>query len=367
MLKPNTSDSWIAEDIALDTAYQLLKATSFTEVYPQKAGANCTGVLVKKWAYPWLVSLEKSDKREKYVWSYGKEDGVNGFRLAGHVWIWMALKAMEHEDEKSRNRTREVVTEFPEGLRGPKSSMGIPSEEDFMRLKKKYDSLIVQRNILRRFTTENNAQKRMMAVARSARETKFAFHPRDTAFYAMDHGFFLQGSSLHNSWNNTIKAQPSQEENQEMWWERSLHYALSIIIGSRNLQYNNMTPGQLTKTAAKTLFRIGSPNGSFPGMLDMITNEPLQDVIHEERDRDFHYRSNFEIHYVLLTYADKINSHFDESSTTSIASSGSSRPHRAQGPDQPQVPTDNHRGRLKNGTANNNHAWKSNRSSRSRT
>ncbi|KUI53688.1 hypothetical protein VP1G_01109 [Cytospora mali] len=187
---------------------------------------------------------------------------------------------------------------------------------EFPGLKLKPDMLPVLkwREVLRRFTTENDARKRLLAVTRSPRATRFLFHARDTAlFYGLDDDLFIQDTSIHKLWTNTIESQSYHEENQETWWDSAMRYALSIVIGCRERRINDRTPDELVRTAIETLFRISSPNGFVPRQLDMTTKEPLEDIIYEESDRDSHYHTNFEIQYVLLTHANKINDVIDRS------------------------------------------------------
>lgn len=312
MCKPETSESWIPEDGFVDTAYQILKATSITKLYPPKVYQQHTvpawvGEIVREWVYPWVSALDKCDKRGKYAWPHVRDDGVNRFRLDDHVWAWMALNSLEVENIKVWKPVQELVSLPSEEGKGTEPSTSAQSKDEINRLSQKFTASVVQREVLRRFTTENDARKRMLAVTRSPRETRFLFHSHDTAlFYGLDKGFFLEDGSIHEPWTNTIVSQPYHEENQETWWQDALRYALSIVIGTRGHRINNRTSEELVKVATETLFRIASPNGCFPGQLD-ITKKPLEEVFSEEQDRDSYYHANFEIQYILLTHADDLN------------------------------------------------------------
>ncbi|ROW14042.1 hypothetical protein VPNG_04041 [Cytospora leucostoma] len=339
-MNTESTSSWVPKDSFVDTAFQLLKITSFTKEYQQADNAHSKR-LIKDYASAWLMWLEKSDQRTKYAWPHAVEDGINIFRLDDHVWIWMALKSLEDEFVNFWRLVQAKVPELAKGNKDTKTPMEAPSKDEVTVWSRKYSSLVIQREVLRRFTTENDARKRLLAVTRSTRETRVLFHARDTAlFYGQDKDFFLQNTSTTEPWSRTIKSQLHHEENQELWWENAMRYALSIVVGSRGYRINSRPPDELVRTATEALFRIASPNGFFPGQLDMMTQVPFEDIIYEESDRDFYYHTNSEIQYVLLTHADNINNAFDSYQTSgSAATSGTSNMDDGPRPGRPPLGT----------------------------
>ncbi|KAF9875003.1 hypothetical protein CkaCkLH20_07697 [Colletotrichum karsti] len=166
----------------------------------------------------------------------------------------------------------------------------------------KFDSREVQRKILQRFTVENDvSKKRMLAMTRSLRETRFLFHASDTAlFYGIEWDFFLKETPFKEVWENTIQAQIHHSENSETVWDNSIRYALAIMMGTRGISINTRLPHELVRSSLDVLFRATSPNGLFNGRLDEITKEPA--LFSGEMDRDFYFRATFEIPYIFLTH-----------------------------------------------------------------
>ncbi|KAL2874108.1 hypothetical protein SGCOL_010696 [Colletotrichum sp. CLE4] len=181
----------------------------------------------------------------------------------------------------------------------------VPSDED--KLFRQFGPDTIHRDILRRFTVENDvSKKRMLATTRSSRETRFLFHASDTAlFYGIEWDFFLP-TLIDEVWDNTIEAQLHHNENSETGWDNSIRYALAIMMGTRNMRLNKRSSKDLVKSAFDVLFRTTSPNGLFYGQLDGTTKEPMLFV--SEADRDFYFHASFEIPYILLTHCWKINS-----------------------------------------------------------
>lgn len=148
----------------------------------------------------------------------------------------------------------------------------------------------------------------MLAVSRSPRETRFLMHSRDTAlFYNEMSNFLGEDSSLHELWRSTIDCQRYHDESQEPNWEKSLRYALCVVVGTRGLTVNNRSPDELVRTAVNILFRSSSPNGLFPGTLVHSVDGKLQGLFSEESQRDAYYHAGFEIAYVLLTHAHQVS------------------------------------------------------------
>lgn len=255
-----------------------------------------------------------------FAWPHAAEDGVEKFRLADHRWIWNTLKALEDVGVSNHQKTTTNLVQKPQEywtgeekwlyyLYG-RNALGLDRKQAYQ----KFDQVTmrlspddVQRSVLQRFTTDNViSKKRMLALTRSLRETRFLFHARDTAlFYGQDRGFFLPRSSFGGLWNNSIEAQPYHSENQDHGWDNALRYALGIVVGCRDLTLNKRRPEELVRRCVEVLIRSSSHNGFFPGQLDEATQEPT--LFFEKEERDFYYHAGFEINYILLNHSRKIN------------------------------------------------------------
>lgn len=176
-------------------------------------------------------------------------------------------------------------------------------------MRKSFASEVVQREVSKRFTTENDVfQKRMLAVTRSPRETRFLLHSRDTAlFYNEMYDFLGKNTSIQELWNNTIDCQMYHEGYQESTWENPLRYALSIIMGTQGLRIDKRPPDEMLKTATDVIFRSSSGNGFFPGRIEPLKKTPVDVSFIAEEDRDFYYHVSFEIPYILLTHACQVS------------------------------------------------------------
>ncbi|KAK0724383.1 hypothetical protein B0H67DRAFT_550166 [Lasiosphaeris hirsuta] len=172
---------------------------------------------------PWGTTLtdQRVDKRRRYAWPHDLDEGVNLFRLDDHIWVWRALKSLEDLDAWE---------------------------------------------VLGRFTTVNDvSRRRMLAVTRSARETRLMFHARDTVlFYSMDWGFPLNDGTLFDVWEDTVDAQSRHDGNQETSWDNAIRYALAVLMGSRGYRINKRQPEDLATSAFKTLLRSTGRNPHNP-------------------------------------------------------------------------------------------------------
>lgn len=293
MDKPERSLSWVAEGRLLDTAFQILKASACMELWERSSIIEPK--LMSEWASSWLTEMVKLDKRKKYAWPHAEYEGVKTFRLDEHVWIWRALKSLELKDHKAWN---EMSRDNPAQL----------SKHDIARLRQTFSSEVFRREVLLRFTAENDIlRKWMLAVTRSPRETRFVLHARDTSlFYDGIFDFLGNDTSARELWNSTIDCQMYHDGNRESSWEKPLRYALCIMMGTRGLTINNKLPNLMVQMATDILFRSSSPNGLFPGMIEVWTNKPVGEPSIEEKDRDSYYHASFEIPYILLTHANQI-------------------------------------------------------------
>ncbi|ROW15591.1 hypothetical protein VPNG_02145 [Cytospora leucostoma] len=288
-----------------DTPFQILKIVDCIQCYSNKGNEDMLRQLLGEVQAPWLQELHKIIQGKKFAWPRSKDAGVDKFRLDDHFWVWKALKSLEDLGVCSNQQPREPVA--------LDTTPGFDVRE-FAKVAKRLQSGNVQREILQRFTTENDVtRKRMLAVTRSARETRFLFHARDTAlFYGSDCDFFMPGSDFHELWENSIEAQIYHDENRETDWENAIRYALGIMAGTRDHCLNQQQSAtNLVKECVEVLIRSGGHNGFFAGQLDRATKEPI--LFLDDKDVEFYHHADFEINYILLTHAKRIESIYQES------------------------------------------------------
>lgn len=300
-------------DHVRDTAFQILKVTEFSNVFNdhEDGESSLVGEIISQWGQGWVRWLEKSDRRGSLAWYHNEDKGLKFFRLDDHIWIWMALKAMESEKlgiwdvlhDKAQRDDRSSL----------KSSEAANADEILQR-GRKFASWSFQREVLLKFTTENEVLGgKMVALARSPRETRFLLHARDTAIlYGQDMGFFPEDELFREAWKNTLDAQRFHENNQESRWDNALRYALSLMLGIRGHQINDRKPGPTVRAATEVLLRSSGENGLFPGKLDTVTKIALEDVFRVEKDADSCYEAGFEIPSIFLTYAEAIGAIVDD-------------------------------------------------------
>ncbi|KAH6643260.1 hypothetical protein BKA67DRAFT_665085 [Truncatella angustata] len=314
------SPSWRPDNSLTDNPFHILKAGNYAAVFPEDKSTSIE--VVRDMYIPWLRNLEEQDKRNCFAWPHAHESDINVFRLDDHVWIWKALKVIDElglwtMTDRNQTMSGETATDSR-----------VSMYDDIRRWSRIYEYRNVQREMLRRFTTESEvSRKRMLAVTRSPRETRFLFHARDTVlFYEFDN-FLLPETSFRPVWENTIEAQKHHDDNQETRWDNALRYALSILMGTRGYSINKeKSPRQLVETSLHTLLKISSHNGLFTGQLDETMKEPC--LFYREADRDFYFHASFEIPFVILTRAHELGreSQYDPEKYTAEGSSATSNP-----------------------------------------
>lgn len=310
---PESSDSWAPSDHVRDTAFQILKVMEFTNAFndDEDGESSLVGEIISQWGRGWVRWLERSDRRESLSWYHKEDQGLKVFRLDDHIWIWRALKAMEDK----RLGVWAILCGRAQRIdKGSSTDYDTPEVDEMLRCRRKLASQAVQQEVLKNFTAEHEIlRKRMVALTRSPRDTRFLLHARDTALlYGQDMGFFTQETSILEAWKNTIDVQRFHENNHEAQWDNALRYALAIMLGIRGHQINNKEPGHTVRAATEVLLRSSGENGLFPGKLDITTKGPLQKVFHREQDADSYYTACFEIPYLFLIHAKDIESLVDD-------------------------------------------------------
>ncbi|KAJ4409439.1 hypothetical protein N0V82_009480 [Gnomoniopsis sp. IMI 355080] len=320
-ITPRDSNTWQPDDAITDTPFQILKMVEYRRMCNNDDDRKAVDEHLLQIWIPWLLELDKIDRRSMSAWPHAFREGVNIFRLDDHVWVWRALKSLEN---LGLWKTLPPLTSIRNGKvsgEDPISKCIFQSYgperdnlndkvilENFEKIAKRLSPGDVQRNVLQRFTSENDldvSRKRMLAVTRSPRETRFLLHSRDTSlFYVEELGFFLPESPYHELWENTLAAQLHHDENKETNWDNAIRFARGIVAGSKEAPLNNKDPTELVRICVEVLIRSSSHNGFIPGQLDEATKEPR--LFYEEEDVNFYYHAGFEINHILLTYAGRI-------------------------------------------------------------
>ncbi|WYZ44183.1 hypothetical protein EsH8_VII_000619 [Colletotrichum jinshuiense] len=305
--------SSIPNNSVLNAAFHIIKAFDFARQFEKQDDLGIARRFIQGVTMDWILSLEKLDKRRCYVWPHAQVEGYDcdKYRLNEHVWIWRALKLLNDDlrqpfDASPRQDGREAH-------RSPASS---PTNREKDKISDRpgqssrhafEDPNKTQREILQRFTTENDvSKKRMLATTRTSRKTRFLFHASDTAlFYGVEWNFFLRNTSFEELWENTMEAQIYHAENLETRWDDSIRYALAIMAGTRNRTVNKQSPQDLVRSSLGVLLQTIGPNGLFYGSLDSATEYPTLPLSRAERE--FYFHASFEIPYILLTHCRKID------------------------------------------------------------
>lgn len=251
----------------------------------------------------WIKRLDQSNSRGNYAFSQEfkeiwaethdarrpDDDEDAKFRLVDHVMICLAVQCVPElglgDDIKQM-----LEDVFP---------------YDDARLK-----------VLKRFTLEGPVSKqRTLATCRTATETRFLFHSKDTfLFQAMEMRFFQDSERSSNDsqtktkstlrytdtrWRNTIEAQSYHDEYQYFEWEKPLWYALAFILGCQRKQINKSSIDDTLRTTSNALLDQSFPNGLLPGRLNEY-QEPIP--FNDEVKRDSYWHATIETLNVLWAH-----------------------------------------------------------------
>ncbi|TGO39851.1 hypothetical protein BHYA_0046g00040 [Botrytis hyacinthi] len=316
-------------NILTDTAFQIIKAGEFAEHYSKDPGKN-EWQLARKFvglAYSnWITHLDELDKRGKFAWPRSRREEFGVFRLDDHVWAIRALKIAE-----SMISTNKLEGDIPE------QTIGASTRPTKSVLAKEYSFANTQREVVQRFTIQNpiyQSKKRMLAVTRSARESRFLFHARDSALFYNAEQVEWRGTQFIELLKNTIDSQQHHVDNEESGWDNTLRYALAIITGTGGYKINAKSSFELVQSSINVLFGSFSSNGFVPGQLDKDTKE--QALFEEEEYADSYYHASFEIPYILLQYASRIHSLYKTQLSETTTSGASANAQSMTDLDNPQ-------------------------------
>lgn len=334
---PTSTWSWQPDDAIIDTPFQILKVTAYIkwcrtpyniQIVEDNTLKLCMALLRDVWGY-FIHELDDLDKRKVFAWRHASEDGLNTYRLDDHVWIWSSLNELHSlglwslagvdklQSFSQRWRISKINYPAPE----PKPDQGTSTNawrvgrvrvpyEDFCSKARRLLPDKVKKAVLQRFTVENDvSQERMLAVTRSARETRFFFHTRDTAlFYGHVSKFFLPDKSFGELWERTIKSQSHHEETLQEEWQSPLRFALGAVAGLNKFSIDRRSSGELARESVESLIQFSAHNAFIPGEIDVATGKPS--IFSEEQDRDYYYHVGFEACHILFKYARDIDVSF---------------------------------------------------------
>ncbi|KAJ5937603.1 hypothetical protein N7454_003945 [Penicillium verhagenii] len=246
-------------DSPTDTPFQLLKAYefwNFTSEEPESRAVlqDLLGRKEDNVGVQWLTALDGENKRGFFAWPHGHRSGIDYFRLDDHVWIWNAIRAVAAMNSLKATSTKSPLPKW---------------EIEWKNLMRAYEPGRVKREIIQRFTTINDpAKQRMLAVTRSSRETRFAFHSRDTAlFYEINGERMLDGSDPR--WYSAMEIQRHFFSNLE-WGETEnpLYHGLNILMALRGVPLYGVDADKLFQRSKETLENSIPINGLIPDQLD---------------------------------------------------------------------------------------------------
>jgi hypothetical protein len=330
-IMPKGSGSWQPDDAITDTPFQILKVTAYVkwlqtlhqiDSLEDQRLRHYMALLRDVWAYL-IPELDDLDKRKACAWRHASEDGLNIYRLDDHVWLWNSLNELHDLDmwslteESSRSWGRSpgrwifnIYSLPPTAKLGSKDSMidwkdarNRELSADFVSKARRLLPKEVQSAVLQRFTVENDvSQERMLAVTRSARETRFYFHTRDTAlFYGHMLKFFRPDTSFSELWERTIECQGHHEEAPQGDWHSPLRFVLGALAGLNGFAIDKRSPEKLIRHSVEALIQVSAHNAFIPGEIDVATRKPS--IFSGERDRDYYYHVGFETCQILSKHA----------------------------------------------------------------
>jgi hypothetical protein len=329
---PSSSDTLLPPDSPPNMPYHILKVTEYLRIFE----AHEELIFVCRWLphliKEWVDHLRATKNRHSPTWEHLQNiSDIPIYRLSDHVWIWKALHDVQELIQKVQQKVQEekrkiqLETGTSQAVRmtlGANQASSTGVLDDFLReVGPLFPSLRMRRSLsthaldfavedmrkqnIRRFTLENDVlKKRMLSVTRSARETRFLFHSRDTVLYYGKSWGFLKKDQM-DLFEQLVKAQIHHDEEgvDEARWDNSLRYALALLMAQSNHQLDrDFEPDEMVSHAMAVLCNSCSENGLYPGQLEPSTKEP--ELFDREFYRDFYFHCGFEIPYILLVVSE---------------------------------------------------------------
>lgn len=302
-----TEETDLPYDLPANMPSHIIKATQYLQVFPDIDDLLFICSWLGKFVVEWFRQLAKTKNHLTSTWPHLDDTEIPEYRLSDHVWIWRALKSIEALIQRVKmtqdKMPHEILKEFLQttsshlprrGVRKPSSDLTLDFTADELR-----------RQNLRQFTLDNDVLKRrMLSVTRTARETRFLLHSRDTVlYYGLEWGFFAGEETV---WKQLINAQIHHDEagNDEAQWDNPLRYGLALEMARKGHQLERtFSPTEMLAHAKRVILNSSSENGLFPGQLDAFSKEPM--LFLREFFRDFYFHVGFEIPYILFRTLEK--------------------------------------------------------------
>ncbi|KAL5044999.1 hypothetical protein BDW71DRAFT_208860 [Aspergillus fruticulosus] len=307
----SSSDTSLPPDSPPNMPYHILKVTEYLRVFEAREELIFVCRWLPRLIREWVDHLRLTKNRLSPTWEHLQNiSDIPIYRLSDHVWIWKALHDIQELIQRVQEEKRKIQAETgtSQAVRmtlGANQASSTRALDDFLReVGPLFPSLRMRRSLsthaldftvedmrkqkLRRFTLENDVlKKRMLSVTRSARETRFLFHSRDTVLY------------YGTSWGFLKKDQMDLFEQLN-----SLRYALALLMAQSKHQLDrDFEPDEMVSHAMAVLCNSSSESGLYPGQLEPSTKEP--ELFDRELYRDFYFHCGFEIPYILLLVSEE--------------------------------------------------------------
>ncbi|KAJ0425664.1 hypothetical protein BJY00DRAFT_274692 [Aspergillus carlsbadensis] len=320
----SSADTVLPPNSPANMPYHILKVTEYLKVFKGQDELLFVCEWLPRFIQGWTDYLGRTKNRLSPTWEHlqGISD-IPIYRLSDHAWIWKALQDIQDlisrvQEENKTIQARAGISQVDRMTLGAKQSLSTGTLVDFLKsVVPLFPSLRMRRSLstrtldftveemrkqnVRRFTIENDVLKRrMLSVTRSARETRFLFHSRDTVlYYGRDWGF-LKRDQL-DLFEQLVKAQIQHDEEgiDEARWDNPLRYALALLMAHSNHQLDrDFEPHEMITHATDVILNSSSESGLYPGQLEPSVKVP--ELFDRELYRDFYFHCAFEVPYILL-------------------------------------------------------------------
>ncbi|KAL2803431.1 hypothetical protein BJX63DRAFT_68277 [Aspergillus granulosus] len=321
---PSSSDTLLPPDSPANMPYHILKVTEYLKVFKDRDELIFVCGWLPRLVQMWVEHLRLTKNRLSPTWEHLRNiSDIPIYRLSDHTWIWKALQDIQDlikrvQEEKRTSQGKTGISQEDRMTLGANQPLSIGALDGFLRdVGPLFPSLRMRGSLsihaldftvddmrkqnLRRFTLENDVlKKRMLSVTRSARETRFLFHSRDTVLYYGKTWGFVKQDQL-DLFEQLVKAQiqHNEEGTDEARWDNPLRYALALLMAHSNHQLDrDFEPHDMIIHAMDVIRNSSSESGLYPGQLEPSTKEAA--LFDRELYRDFYFHCGFEIPYILL-------------------------------------------------------------------
>lgn len=306
----NVKASLLLPDSPSNMSSHIIKATQYFKIFTEFDDRVYICSWLGKFAVGWFQLLVKTRQHLTPTWEHSPGSEIPTFHLRDQIMVWKALEGIEHTiqmvQETERITPHEALKGFLETMDShlPLWSARIQNCHPILD----FTAEDLRRQNLRRFTYKFTVEKseltlRSLSVTRTARETRFLFHSRDTIlYYGLEWGFFSGEESV---WNQLVGSQIQHDDpiSDQARWHSPLRYGLALEMARYDHQLErSLAPSDMFTHARHVILKSSSENGLFPGKLDDFSKEP---VVYRKDSRDSYFHITFEIPYILLRAAEK--------------------------------------------------------------